>query len=67
MKKPVTTTKIEADKFLAQCRECGRWQEVSPKVLRAEGYFEVWEAVFRCCDQEQTAVFVQEKDYIDFH
>jgi hypothetical protein len=65
--KPVTTTKIEAGKFLARCRECGRWQEVTPKHLRCEGYFEEWEADFRCCDRQQTAVFTLEKDYLDFH
>jgi hypothetical protein len=60
-------TKIEAGKFLAQCRECGRWQEVTPKHLRCEGYFEEWQADFRCCDRKQTAVFTLEKDYLDFH
>jgi hypothetical protein len=65
--KLVTATKIEAGKFLAQCRECGRWQEVSPKHLRCEGYFEEWQADFCCCDRNQTAVFVLEKDYLDFH
>jgi hypothetical protein len=63
----LTTTKIEAGKFLAQCRECGRWQEVSPQGRQAEGYFEMWEADFRCCDRKQTAVFILEKDYLDFH
>jgi hypothetical protein len=63
----LTATKIESGKFLAQCRKCGRWQEVSPQGRRAEDYFEVWDAYFRCCDQEQTAVFVVEKDYLDFH
>jgi len=67
MAKPVATTKIEAGHFLAQCRECGGWQEVSPRVRRVEGYFEEWEADFRCCDRNQTAVFILEKDYLDFH
>jgi hypothetical protein len=65
--KLVTTTKIEAGKFLVQCRECGRWQEVTPKHLRCDGYFEEWQADFRCCDRQQTAVFTLEKDYLDFH
>lgn len=63
----MASTKIEAGKFLAQCRECGRWREVSPKAQGAEGYFEVWEADFRCCRLNQTAVFTLEKDYLDFH
>lgn len=63
----LATTKIEAGKFLAQCRECGRWREVSPKVQKAEGYFEVWEADFSCCNQTQTVRFTLEKDYVDFH
>jgi hypothetical protein len=67
MQTPAVNTKIERGKFLAQCRECGRWQKVSPRGRRTEDYFEVWDAVFRCCDQEQTAVFVLEKDYLDFH
>ena len=67
MAKPVATTKIEAGKFLAQCRECGGWREVSPRARRVEGYFEEWEADFRCCDRNQTAVFILEKDYLDFH
>jgi len=61
------TTKIEAGKFLAQCRKCGRWREVSPKAQKAEGYFEVWEANFQCCGQNQAASFTLEKDYMDFH
>jgi hypothetical protein len=64
---PLVTTKIEAGKFLAQCRECGRWQEVSPTTRGVEGYFEEWEADFWCCDRNQSAVFIREKDYLDFH
>ena len=67
MEKAAAATEIEAGKFLAQCRECGRWREVRPKTRRVEGYFEEWEADFRCCDQNQTAVFTREKDYLDFH
>ena len=63
----VAATKIEAGKFLAQCRECGRWREVSPQPQRAEGYFEIWEAELRCCGRKQTARFTLEKDYVDFH
>ena len=63
----LAATKIEAGKFLAQCGECGRWQEVSPTGQRTDGYFEVWEAEFRCCDRNQAAVFTVEKDYLDFH
>ena len=63
----MAVTKIETGKFLARCHTCGRWQEVSAKIRRTEAYFEVWEADFRCCDQEQSAVFIVEKDYVDFH
>jgi hypothetical protein len=63
----LATTKIEAGKFLAQCRECGRWREVSPTARKAEEYFEVWEADFRCCSLDQAARFTLEKDYLDFH
>ena len=59
--------KIEAGKFLARCRECGRWQEVRPRACRTEEFFEVWEADFSCCGRSQSAVFTLEKDYIDFH
>jgi len=64
-----SATKIEGGKFLARCRKCGRWQEVSPRAetRRGEGYFEEWRADFRCCDTPQTAVFTLEKDYLDFH
>ncbi len=61
------TTKIEAGKFLAQCEECGGWQEVSPKAQRTEDYFEEWQADFRCCGRKQSARFTLEKDYLDFH
>jgi len=63
----VTATKIESGKFLAQCRQCGRWREVSPRPQQGEDYFEVWVGDFRCCGLNQTAVFTLEKDYLDFH
>jgi hypothetical protein len=63
----LAATKIEAGKFLAQCGQCGRWREVSPTEQRSNDYFEIWEAEFRCCERNQTAIFTQEKDYLDFH
>jgi hypothetical protein len=66
-KKAMEATKIETGRFLARCGECGRWQDLTPKAHRVEEYFEVWEAEFRCCDRDQTAVFTLEKDYLDFH
>jgi hypothetical protein len=63
----MTATKIEAGKFLAQCRECGGWREVNPQPRQTEGLFEEWVAEFRCCEADQTAVFIVEKDYLDFH
>jgi hypothetical protein len=52
---------------LAQCRQCGRWREVHPQLLRARDFFEEWAGEFRCCGENQMAVFIQEKDYVDFH
>jgi hypothetical protein len=63
----LVATKIAAGKFLAQCQECGRWQEVNPELRGSEGFFEEWAEEFRCCDRDQTAVFTLEKDYLDFH
>jgi hypothetical protein len=67
MANPAESTKIEAGRFLARCGKCGRWQEVSPLAHRVEAFFEVWEADFFCCGRGQSAVFTQEKDYLDFH
>ena len=63
----MTVTKIEAGKFLAQCRQCRGWREVNPQLLRARDFFEEWAGEFRCCGENQMAVFIQEKDYVDFH
>lgn len=60
-------TKIEAGKYLAQCRVCGAWQEVHPQVTRADWFFEFLEAEFLCCSTNQSAIFTLEKETTDFH
>jgi hypothetical protein len=56
-----------ADKFLAQCRVCGGWQEVFPDPEKADLYFEYWQARFYCCNQEQACWFTIEKEVDDVH
>ncbi|MDP3183325.1 MAG: hypothetical protein Q8M54_10990 [Desulfobaccales bacterium] len=59
--------KIADGRFLAQCQECGKWLEVQPLSPRADSYFELWDAEFRCCGLRQTVRFTLEKDTTDFH
>jgi len=59
--------KIEAGKFLAQCRVCGEWQEVQAQVTRTDWFFEFLEGEFTCCGPRQTALFTLEKETTDFH
>jgi hypothetical protein len=64
----MTVSKIAEDgKYLAQCRTCGTWLEVSPKNLSAEMFFVILEAEFYCCGLRQSATFTIEKDSVDFH
>jgi hypothetical protein len=59
--------KVEDGRYFAQCRKCGQWREVRPQDRGAETYFAHWEAEFFCCGLEQRAIFVVEKDELDFH
>lgn len=59
--------KMENDRYFAQCRKCGEWQEVRPQDSKSEPYFAHWEASFSCCGLEQRAIFIIEKDELDFH
>jgi hypothetical protein len=59
--------RIINEKFWAQCRECGGWQEVLAEPQKADLYFEYWQARFRCCNQEQAAWFTIEKVDDDVH
>jgi len=64
----MTLTRISGDgKYLAQCGKCGAWVEVHPQTHGTELFFEVLQAEFECCDLQQTAIFTQEKDTLDFH
>jgi hypothetical protein len=58
-----------AGNYLARCRECGAWVEVSPEdsPAQAQPFFVVLLASFYCCGLRQTATFVLEKDTVDFH
>lgn len=58
---------VEGDRYLAQCLKCGKWQEVKPYDRGSETYFAHREAAFSCCGLEQRALFVIEKDELDFH
>ena len=57
----------EGEVFQARCGICGIWQRVEPQPRRADAYFEFWEAVFICCDREQSAWFTLEKTEDDIH
>ncbi len=59
--------RIQDGRFFAQCRRCGKWQEVTAAATQADLYFEYWQAVFSCCRQEQTAWFTIEKVDDDVH
>jgi hypothetical protein len=63
----MTVTKVEGDRYLAQCQKCGEWHEVRPYDSKSETYFAHWEASFSCCGLEQQAIFIIEKDELDFH
>ena len=63
----MTVGKVEGDRHLAQCSKCGAWREVNPQDSKSETYFAHWEATFSCCGLEQTAIFIIEKDELDFH
>ncbi|MDI6853711.1 MAG: hypothetical protein QME75_08945 [Deltaproteobacteria bacterium] len=63
----MTTSRVEDGRYFAKCATCGAWQEVQPHNRGSETYFAHWEAVFSCCGLEQTAVFILEKDELDFH
>ena len=66
--KKTASTRITADgRYLAQCRQCRAWVELSPEAAGAEIFFEVLQADFRCCGLHQSAVFTIEKDTWDFH
>jgi len=56
-------TKIEQNKYLAQCIKCGRWLEVNPRPGITDCYFLNLEADFTCCEVKQQARFALEKDY----
>jgi hypothetical protein len=63
----MTLGRIFEDKFWAQCRECGVWQEVFAEPREADLYFEYWQARFRCCNQDQSTWFTIEKVDDDVH
>jgi hypothetical protein len=45
-KESMTQGRIVEDKFWAQCRQCGVWQEVLAEPKEADLYFEYWQAFF---------------------
>ena len=63
----MTVGQVEGDRYLAQCQKCGTWHEVHTKDSKSETYFAYWEATFTCCGLEQQAIFIIEKDELDFH
>jgi hypothetical protein len=63
----MTQGRLIGDKFWAQCRVCGVWQEVRPKSEKADLYFEYWLARFKCCAQNQEVWFTIEKVDDDIH
>jgi hypothetical protein len=66
-KESMTQGRIVEDKFWAQCRQCGVWQEVLAEPKEADLYFEYWQAFFSCCFEHQTAWFTIEKVEDDVH
>ena len=63
----MTVGQVEGDRYLAQCRKCGMWHEVHPRGSKSETYFAHRVATFTCCGLEQQAIFIIEKDELDFH
>lgn len=59
--------RVKEDRFWAQCRECGAWQEVCPEPKESDTYFAYWQAFFRCCNLEQSAWFTIDKVDDDVH
>jgi len=59
--------KVEGQRHLARCQKCGKWHEVKADNARSETYFAHREATFVCCGLEQKAIFIVEKDELDFH
>jgi hypothetical protein len=59
--------RVEDGRYFAQCSECGAWHEVQPHNSGSETYFAHRQAAFSCCGREQQAIFIVEKDELDFH
>jgi hypothetical protein len=59
--------KVEGHRYLAQCQKCGAWHEIQAHDKQGETYFAHREGVFSCCGLEQKAIFIIEKDELDFH
>jgi hypothetical protein len=55
------------NKYEAQCRLCGAWQEVQPQPVPGYTYFSHFQAEYTCCGVQQTAQLTVERDEMDVH